>query len=110
MGLSATFDLEFPESRQPFVDALRQLPDWGVVLDDHQEPWFKVPMSATREGTVLPAEGVVLVGIDTEGSEVWVGEAHILEGTDAGCFTLTDQIGSQDELEQIDLTQLNDEE
>lgn len=110
MGLSATFDLRFPESRQPFVEALRQLPDWGVVLDDQQEPWFKVPLGATRAGTVLPAEGVALVGIDSEGCEVWVGEDHILEGTDAGCFTLTGQIASQVELEQIDLTQLNDEE
>lgn len=105
-----TFDLQTPEDRQPFVEALQVLPDWGIVVDDREEPWFKVPLGQVREGTVIPPTGVALVSLDTEGCEVWVGEDHILQGTDGGCFTFTTEVGTQDEIEQIDLSLLSDDE
>jgi len=105
-----SFDLTFTEDREPFVEALRALPDWGVVRDDQEEPWFKVPLGQVRKGTVLPAAGIALVSLDSEGCEVWVSEDQILQGTDGGCFTLTDEVGTPEEIAQIDLSLLNDEE
>lgn len=104
------YDLRRPEDLLPFVEAIRRLPDWGIVLDDREEPWFKVPMGQVREGTVIPPTGVALVSIDSEGCEVWMGENLILQGWESGQFVLTLEVGTREQVEQIDLTQLNDED